>query len=294
MKRLYSCLLLVFPAITFSQLPECDIWLMNITSKRGKIGFDHIKNVTHKNGYENQPSFSADGKTIYFTSQGDTLAGSDIYTYEVENGQTKQVTFSATSEYSPMITPAGDAISVVIVEGDKAQRIWQYPFSGDKPTRIFQRDSVGYYAWINEHSVLAFILSDGKTMAERLAVISNNGTEKKLADSIGRGIKVFGSSALFVKKIQLENYLYLTDYSGIQPLIKTPGKSQDFAVYKKYVLMAEGGLLYAAKMHLKNHEIVGLDPFVPVMDLAPYGMKKISRIAVSPNGKTMAVVTEDK
>ncbi len=254
--------------------------------------FEKIENITHSNGYENQPSFSPGGKILYFTSQSDTTSGSDIYAYDLQTKQIKQVTFSATSEYSPIITPSGNAISVVMVEKDNSQRIWEFPLSGNSPKRVFQRDSIGYYAWMNERSVLAFILSDGKTVPERLSVISKDGTEKKVADSIGRGMKIFGNSALFVKKTFFGKYLYSTDYSVIKALTKTPGNSEDFALYKNHVFMADGGLIYAAKLRLNKHQIVGLDPFVTVMDLAPYGIFKITRIAVSANGKKMAVVTD--
>jgi Tol biopolymer transport system component len=49
-------------------------------------------------GYNNQPSFLPDGKTVLYTSfrNGQT----DIYRYDLSTGKTTQVTNTTESEYS--------------------------------------------------------------------------------------------------------------------------------------------------------------------------------------------------
>jgi hypothetical protein len=293
MPKIIIALLLLLPIKAFSQLPETDIWLMNISIEKGKIGFSSAKNITKRKGYENQPSFSADSKTIYFTSFSDTSTQTDIYTYSFTTQQVKPYTSSGTSEYSPAVNFTGTGLSVLMVEEDSSQRIWEYPISGGKPSRLFAaRDSIGYFAWIDANTVLAYILSDGKATPERLSLLKKDGTEKKIAEKVGRGMKVYGKSALFVKKVDTLQYVYLTDFTQNKPLLKVPGKSVDLAVYKNYVLMADGSTIYGARMQVKNKEITGLDAFVDLQDVSGFGSGKISRMAVSPDEKMIAVVVE--
>jgi hypothetical protein len=196
------------------------------------------------------------------------------------------------SPYSPTASPANNGISVLMVEEDSTQRIWQYPFSGSKPYVLFPKcDSIGYYAWINTNSVLAYILG-GKSSPSRLSLVEADGREKKLAEGIGRGMKVIGKEALFIKKEDSINYVYWTDYSQIKKLVKTPGNSEYLAAYKDLVLMANNGTIYGAKMKREMGKIMELEEFAPLQDLSGNGLKKITRIAISPDEKTMAVAVD--
>lgn len=284
--------LLLTPAYTFSQLPntnQVDIWIMKIASENGIVRFENPKNITHQKGYENQPSFSSDGKTIYYTSRSDTSVKTTIYAYTLSSGQTKQVTFTNLSPYSPMTSPKGNGISALMVEEDSTQRIWQYPFNGTNPYPLFpKRDSIGYYTWVNAHSALVLVL-EGKSHPDRFLLINEDGTEKMLAENIGRGMKVFGKGALFIQIKDSVNYLYWTDLTNTKELVRTPGKSEYMAIFKDYVLMASGGTIYGAKMKRVNGQIVSVLDFIPLQDLSPYGIKKITRITVSPDEKTIAM-----
>ncbi len=280
----------IIPIHSFCQAPDTDIWLMRITEEQGTIRLDHPGNITNRKGYDNQPAFSADGKTIYFTSQRDTAGQTDIYTYTIATRETKQFTHTATSEYSATTSQGGTGISVVMVEEDGAQRVWGFPFSGAKPSCLFPAaDSVGYYAWVSDTTALAFILSDEKTNAERLALIGKSGSERFVADNIGRGMKTYGNQALFVKRVDSLNYLYLTDYLTVKQLVRTPGNSEDLALYKNYVIMADGSTLYVAQLEIKDRMVTGVKDFVPLRDLSSAGLHKITRIAISPDGKMMAI-----
>ena len=285
-------ILLLIPAWALCQLPQSDIWLIGIKPQHGNVRFEEPRQITSQKGYENQPGYSADGKTIYYTVRNETEARSVIYAYTVSNKQSKQVTFTGMSPYSPTASPANNGISVLMVEEDSTQRIWQYPFSGSKPYVLFPKcDSIGYYAWINTNSVLAYILG-GKSSPSRLSLVEADGREKKLAEGIGRGMKVIGKEALFIKKEDSINYVYWTDYSQIKKLVKTPGNSEYLAAYKDLVLMANNGTIYGAKMKREMGKIMELEEFAPLQDLSGNGLKKITRIAISPDEKTMAVAVD--
>jgi hypothetical protein len=289
MSKVASILLILIPFQVFCQ--SSDIWLLKIDSKNGKILFSDPKNITGKLDYENQPSFSKNGAVVYYTAQKDTSSPSEIYSYTISTGNTKQLISLVTSPYSPRPVPSGNGISVLMVEEDSSQRIWHYSFTGENPYPIFnQRDSIGYYDWIDAHSVLAFILS-GKNNPDRLTLIKTDGTEKMIAENVGRGIKVIDEGAFFIQRKDTINYLAWTDYKTSKKLLKTPGGSVDLTIYKNHVLMARGGTIYGARILKKRHNDVMLEAFKPLQELGTLGLQNITRMAVSPDGQIIAIVT---
>src|SRR5262249_27966039 len=98
--------------------PDTEIYLVPMKTADGAITLGAPANITNNPGYDNQPLFTADGRSILFTSiRASTTLGpngaaqSDIYRYDIPTAQTTQVTNTPESEYSPTITPSG-ALSV--------------------------------------------------------------------------------------------------------------------------------------------------------------------------------------
>src|SRR5947209_1280001 len=118
---IYSCLaLLAFSATAFTQTPSpsptpappaTDIFVIDLTtSPGGKLKLGQPVKITNWAGYNNQPSFLPDGKSILYTSIRDKQA--DIYRYDLRAASTTQVTNTPESEYSPTLMPDGKSISV--------------------------------------------------------------------------------------------------------------------------------------------------------------------------------------
>ena len=143
-----------------AQLPDCDIFLLDIKDSAGQISFRNPVNITNRKGYDNQPAFSPDGKYLLYSSQKDSAGQTDILKYDLQSKTISPFTKTPTSEYSPTFTPDGKSISVVMVESDSAQRLWKFPLAGGEPTCVMKNvASVGYHAWINKDSVALFILT---------------------------------------------------------------------------------------------------------------------------------------
>ena len=107
--------------------PPPDIYLAQLDLTRATPTVGAPLNFTDRAGYDNQPSFSSDGTSIFFTSVRDR-AQADIYRYVIAGNRTVRVTTTAPeSEYSATPIDGGSAISVVRVERDSAQRLWRFP-----------------------------------------------------------------------------------------------------------------------------------------------------------------------
>src|SRR5262245_9221416 len=102
--------------------PEIFLMSLNVQGRNVTVGTP--TNITNRPGYDNQPSFTRDGRTLYFTStRADSQA--DIYKYDIVSKTTDRLTKSAPeSEYSATQMPGVNSVSVIRVEKDSTQRLW--------------------------------------------------------------------------------------------------------------------------------------------------------------------------
>jgi hypothetical protein len=277
----------------FSQA-NTDIWLLRIDRQGEKIHLTQPQNITARAGYDNQPVFSPDSKKIYFSSMAEGTKQTDIYFYDLEKKQIEAFNFSKTSEFSPSFMPGLHGISVVMVEEDSTQRIWEFDLTGKRSRLVFaNNDSVGYYAWVNSNSAIAFILGNNSAKPNRLSLITRDGREKLIAENVARGMKVFEKSAFYLKTIDSSSYVFHTDFSTSRQLVKAPGKSVDMSVLGDNLLMAYKGIIYAAKIETNNKLVKTLSEFSPIADLSGYGLTNMARLSVSPDGRWLAVVNAE-
>ena len=107
------------------RLPDTEIFLAPLSVENGVAVVGAPVNVTRHAGYDNQPSFTPDGAAILYTSQRD--GQTDVYRYDLRDRSTTPLTDTPESEYSPAVAPDGRSITVVRVEADSAQRLWEIP-----------------------------------------------------------------------------------------------------------------------------------------------------------------------
>ncbi|MBC7861791.1 MAG: PD40 domain-containing protein, partial [Bacteroidia bacterium] len=98
MKTIYSLILLISFSLS-AQLPDSDIWLFSIGKTKKGIILKEGKNITNRPGYDNQPYFTPDGKSMLFVAIKEDKQ-SDIYKYDFRSKKILQLTQTQTSEYS--------------------------------------------------------------------------------------------------------------------------------------------------------------------------------------------------
>lgn len=263
--------------------PASDIFIIDLKDE-GKLKLGQPIKITSFVGYNNQPSFVPDGKSILYTSIRDKQA--DIYRFDIRAGSTTQVTNTPESEYSPTVMPDGKSISVVRVESDGAQRLWKFPLLAGAPTLILENiKPVGYHLWVDDHTLALFILGKPNTLQ---LVDLRNGKEVWIADNPGRILRrvPHENKLSFVHKVSDHEWLVETfdlKFRNTETFIKTFPGVEDYAWTPAGVLlMANGSKLFARK---KSDWA-----WVELADFSNAGLKSITRIAVSPKGDRIAVV----
>lgn len=228
--------------------------------------------------YENQPSFDSSGAVLFTRMEGERT---DIWRWTARTGA-KRLVRSPESEYSPTLIPGGGgAISTVRVEKDETQRLWRYaPVTGFK--LIFETiKPVGYHAWCGDHVAL-FVLGE----PHELRAARRGREESRLVDvGIGRclqrvpGRQAVGYTIEEGPGHRLKTYDFASGKSAA--LRHLPKGSQDFVwVDAKTVITSDGSKILRGGAAGGAWETLTM----------PLKLKGISRLALSPDGKKLAVV----
>ncbi len=286
-----------------SQIPATEIYLIDLDNHGSHSHTGKPKNISNSKGYDSQPCFSKEGNAILFTSiRNGTQA--DVYEYQTVNDQVVQITTTPESEYSPTFMDDGIHFSTVRVEKDSAQRLWQFSLTGkEKPVRILEKsvDSVGYHCWYAKDKLALFILTEPVSL--QLAEVGKWQTHIE-AEKVGRCmVKARDEKSFyFVDKSDTAQY-YISKYSKgglqldngaiqfgnnqtIEKLFPTVKGNEDFCI------TPEGNFIMA-----KESSIYMLSPatkiWTPLADLKSEGITGITRVAISPDGKRLAIVAKE-
>ncbi len=264
--------------------PGTDILL--VAMQDGQIVPETVANLTDRDGYDNQPSFTPDGAFLLYTSS--RADQTEIYRIDLAGRTSTRLTDTPESEYSPTSLPSADGFSVVRVEADGAQRLWRFDNDGQAPTLVLEAvKPVGYHAWADSHTVALFVLGDPPTL--QLAD-TRTGRADTLAYRIGRSLHRMPDAATvsFVHKETDSTWTIksLDPATGvITPIVATLPGREDYAWRPDgALLMADGAVLYA---WMPDHTA-----WRPLHDFSDHGVTTITRIAVHPDGAYLALVVD--
>ena len=78
-----------------------------------------LQRLTESYGIDTEPQYSADGQSIYFTS--DRSGGPQIYRMSSAGGEAKRVTFTGSYNIAPRISPDGQTLAYISRRDNKFQ-----------------------------------------------------------------------------------------------------------------------------------------------------------------------------
>jgi WD40 repeat protein len=281
--------------------PDTDIFVAQLARDGGTLTLSAPVNISRSPGYDNQPAFTADGSAILFTSgrggrsQDGGPARTDIYRYDLRTRETRKLTETPESEYSPTVMPDGRHISVVRVEADGTQRLWRFTMEGRDPAIVLADvKPVGYHAWADARTLALFVLGQPATLQ---IADTTSGRGEVVARNIGRSLQRMPDGAIsFVQRAPREE-------SGTQSEPVLTIMRFDVAARKATELvqavagareadlawMPDGTLLMAHENTLYTWRR-GEPQWTRAADFGALGVKGVTRMAVAPKGDLIALV----
>ena len=275
--------------------PATEVYLATLSTVDGKLTVGKPENISNSPGYDNQPFFTADGALLFTSGRGKVTSNcgspqTDIYRLELKSRSLRQLTETPECEYSPTVAPDG-ALSVIRVEADGTQRLWRFTAEGKDPSLVLTDiKPVGYHAWLDAKTLALFVLGQPATLQ-----IADTATGKGevLASNIGQSIlRMPNGGVSFVQQSGegADRKLTITQVTieGGKPVTKTLTTAVAGAAQAHLAWAPDGTLLMAHEGTLHAWRPGG--QWRPVADLNAFGLRNVTRLAVSPRGDRIAIV----
>lgn len=270
-----------------ANFPETEIFIFDIDLKSDANILSNGFNATQRRGYDNQPVFTPDSNSFVYSRDDSTQT--DVYEYDLTTSNTKRLTNSNATEFSPTPTPDNSAISFV---SDRNASIWVGERGTiDKPKWLLahtdNREPIGYYAWnhstgdILYWSQYGFSISLTHESEQTLHYLSGNAVPStpQIIPNTNHFSFVHRQSngQLWIKAINPKT-------RAITPITPTVGNNANYTwAPDGSILMIEQNVLYRNKL--------GESPqWYSVANLDKAGIAGGYRLAISPNSRKLAIV----
>jgi len=286
-------------------IPNTEIYVAELSFPENKFTIGKAVNVTRNSGYDNQPVFLPGNDLFLFTSVRNNQEGesqTDIYSYSLNSQNIDRVTNTPESEYSPTLTPNSNTISVVRVDLDGEQRLWEFPIkpevvTNDDTTLVFSDITrIGYHVWRNQNEAFLFLVDENAEGDEHTLVNAkrNQKNAELITSKIGRSLTMQPNkdALIYIDKTftdiwNIKRYDLRTDFSEI--LLSTLDGSEDLVwLDDSHLLMAKDQEIY---MHTIDDKYAD---WIKLADANSLGIQgTITRLAVSPEQDYIAIVVSE-
>ena len=275
--------------------PSTDIFLAPIRIQNDRPVVGKPVNITHRAGYDNQPSFTPDSRSVLFTSVRED-AQADIYRYDLRTRTTSRITSTPESEYSATVYGDGSRFSAIRVEADSTQRLWSFRLDGSDPRPVFEAiKPVGYHAWVDSTTVAMFLLGQPNAL---VIADARDARVDTIARDVGRSLLPLpnGGGFSFVQHLADGRWvLTAVDVRGagrdrrtvVMPLVPLPSQA-DYIAWLGPASALTGSV--SRILYWGGNKTRG--GWIELADLSQYGLRRISRLALSPDHQWLAIVAE--
>lgn len=279
-------MLFVFANIFAQKATE--IYLFDIKRTDNSYVLTNPVNISNHEGYDNQPSFTEDGTSILFTSMRD--GQTDIARYNIIKGNRVWITDTPVNEYSPAPYFGKKKYFTCVRSENSEQFLYKYSYKNKEPEVLIPNLTVGYYVWFNKNIVISYVLGDIESIQ-----VSNFKYKIKypIAQNIGRSLnRIPNPSSIgrdkisFISKSYGNPEIYEIDPLNSEStyLIDPVEGAEDLTwTIDGAILMAKADVIY--KFHPNTDS-----SWIAILIESEFPLKNISRLAVSPDGKKIAVV----
>ena len=286
MKKSLALLLLICNGLIFAQ-DNPEVFVLDISFAYEGLELLNARNVSNNEGYDNQPSFISNEALVF---AGNNNGQTDISEYNFTSNLQKWVNSKTDgSEYSPQKFPSNNDVAAVRLDKDGKQRLYKYNSETGNSSELIKNLQVAYFTFYNNEKILATVLS-GEGMDLVLIDLKAKSVDT-LFKNAGRSLQKIPktNSMAYTLVNEAENLdLYVLDMDSQESyfICELPFGTQDF------VWLNDTQLLTGIGSKLYMYDTLGLPEWNKVASLDEYGINNITRMAISPNGKKLALVAE--
>jgi len=268
--------------------PDTEVHLFNLGVKDGRYVLMNGHNISNNLGYDNQPYFTDENKSVLFVSVRDGKQ-SDVYEYDLKSEKTQQITKTPHSEYSPKTYANNSAITFVSEGGNPYQSVWkQERKTGESRWLLNSKEPVGYYSANHQTGDVLFWSRYGWSVQylnikrDEGRFVSGNALPSSPQQIPNSDKFSFAhrqsNSEVWIKAFDPKDF-------SITPIAPIYGPNYEYTwAPNGDILRIEDNQLFVWPYKSKGYR------WQKEQDLSKYFKGEATRMAISPNGKYIALV----
>lgn len=266
-----------------AQVLTTEVWLGPLDMRGGRFVVGEMKNISNHPGYDNQPSFFADGASVVFSSEADSVAetglGIQAIRYDIETGKVTKL--SKIRGFSP--TPAPDGKSLMTL---REGTVWMYDLDGRNARALLPEvKTAGYFARMDEEQWILFMNEEQR----HIAVWDGKTLDRIVPGAITAPYRIPGERAVtFVVQDRDAKTLMRMDLDAKRGSVLA---AIPFKTGGHHVWTSRGTLLIASGNTIHEWNPAKPDQWPVVHRFSEPDLQGITRIAVSPAEDRIAVVS---
>lgn len=266
---------------------ESEIFLFDYDMNKNDAALSNVANVTNRRGYDNQPYFTPDNEAFLYVR--DDGVQTDIYEYSLNTRQHTRLTNSDRSEFSPSPSPDGTMVSFVF---ERNNSVWHAKRGEENsPTWSFETagiiEPVGYF--VRNHdtddilywSRFGFNISLTNASTQKYHYITGDALPIKPFIIPGTDKFSFihrqGNSSVWIKELDPKTL-------AVRPLTPIVGNNAN------YTWTPDGSIIQIEGSGVFRWTEGSGEGWEKIDELGKHGVKNANRIAISPDGKKIAIV----
>jgi hypothetical protein len=273
-------------SFAFAQPPNPEIFLFSVEKKDSKFNFTNGKNITNNAGYDNQPSFSLDNRSLLFTSNRNGK-DTNIYEYFLADGKLQQITTSEDNEYTAKEFDA-DTLNFIREGSDQTMTIFKMNRRTKQESPALKiKEPVAYYAFNTKGDALVWIryaffihwVNTEKNINRFVADYAQPSTPQLIPNT---------DNFSFIRRLPNDE-LWIYEFNPGNQAVRPIVQPKDGKI--TYCWLNDGSLLTGSGTKLFRFDEKSDKTWVQIADLSASGIKDIGRVAVSSDGKNLALVS---
>lgn len=268
--------------------PDSEVHVFNLTIKDGRYQLGNGLNISNNVGYDNQPYFTNKSKTMLFVSVRDGKQ-TDVFEYDLKSKQTVQLTSTPHSEYSPKTSNDNKNITFVSEGGVPYQTVWTLDrTTGENSWLLNSKEPVGYYSVNDQNGDVLFWSRYGWSV--QYLNIKRDEARFVSGHAIPSSPQQIPNSEKFsFVHRQTNGVVWIKAFNpkdfSVTPIAPIFGSNHDYTwAPNGDIVRVENNQLFIWPKENKGFN------WQTGQDLNEFFKGKTSRLAISPNGKYIALV----